>query len=320
MLLAHPTGLVYPCFVTDPQEIVFYHRYERELCVESVYGGKALRWAYGSLTGRFFLESIIKHRWFSALYGKWADTSASAREISGFIKRFEIDPSEFLESPESYHSFNEFFSRRLRPESRPLSTGENDVLFPADGRHLLIQNLSASTPIYAKGRTLPLEKLLGSHELANHLLGGSAVISRLCPTDYHRFHFPLSGVCGPPRLINGYLYSVSPIALRRSLHYLLENKRRVTEIVNSDIGTYLFVEIGATNVGAIVDTITPGTQVTAGEEKGYFRFGGSMVMTLFPRGSFRADDDFCKQSEDGVELYAKMGDRMGILLRPTSSH
>ena len=139
------------------------------------------------------------------------------------------------------------------------------------------------------------------------------MISRLCPTDYHRFHFPLGGQCGTPRLINGSLYSVNPIALARSLRYLLENKRRVTEVRHPAIGGYLFLEIGATNVGGIVDTASPGTKVAKGDEKGYFRFGGSMVMTLFPSASFTADDDLATQSAAGIELYARMGDRLGRL-------
>ena len=62
------------------------------------------------------------------------------------------------------------------------------------------------------------------------------LISRLCPVDYHRFHFPVSGIPGEPRLINGWLYSVSPLALRRRLKYLIENKREVT-LVDSMSGS-----------------------------------------------------------------------------------
>ncbi|MDA8634691.1 phosphatidylserine decarboxylase, partial [Verrucomicrobiales bacterium] len=150
--------------------------------------------------------------------------------------------------------------------------------------------------------------------LAKKFARGTALISRLCPTDYHRYHFPLDGVPGEPRLINGLLYSVNPVALERRLAYLWENKRQVTEISDSPVGGYLFLEIGATNVGSIVNTSTPKQPVSRGTEKGTFRFGGSMVITIFPEGKFQPDEDLAEQSAVGVELYARMGDRAGIAI------
>jgi phosphatidylserine decarboxylase len=298
--------------VPGKQEILFHHRYEGRLRAEAVFGEKPLRWAYETALGRLCLEGVIKRRWFSGLYGCWADTRRSAREIEPFIARFGVDPSEFLDPPESFRSFNEFFYRRLRPEARPLAPGPGTVVFPADGRHLLVPDLSCECPIYAKGRRFDLAGFLGSEALADRFAGGCAILSRLCPTDYHRFHFPLEGESGAPRLINGSLYSVNPIALARSLRYLHENKRRVTEVRHPRAGTYLFVEIGATNVGSIVDSASPGP-VTKGAEKGYFRFGGSMVATFFPKGMLVPEEDLAGQSAAGFELYARMGDRMGAL-------
>lgn len=296
----------------EKQEILFYDRYEGRLRAEAVYGEKPLRWAYETALGRLCLEGIIKRRWFSALYGRWADSPSSRKEIAPFLERFGLDPGEFLDPVESFRTFNEFFFRRLRPETRPLAPGPDTVVFPADGRHLLVPDLSRDATIFAKGRRFDLATLLGDAALGRAFEGGSAVLSRLCPTDYHRFHFPLEGECDQPRLLNGFLYSVSPIALARSLRYLLENKRRVTEVRHPRIGRYLFLEIGATNVGGIVDTASPGP-VEKGGEKGYFRFGGSMVMTLFPPRTFVPVEDLAEQSVSGTELYARMGDRMGRL-------
>lgn len=294
------------------QEILFHDRYEGRLRAEAVYGEKPLRWAYGTALGRLCLEGVVKRRWFSRLYGRWADTPRSAKEIAPFLARFGIDPGEFLDPPESFRTFNEFFSRRLRPGARPLAPGPDTVVFPADGRHLLVPDLSRESPIYAKGRRFDLGTLLGDPALAERFAGGCAILSRLCPTDYHRFHFPLAGDCGAPRLINGFLYSVNPIALARSLRYLHENKRRVTEVRNPRVGSYLFLEIGATNVGSIVGTAQEGP-VAKGDEKGYFRFGGSMVATLFPAGVLRPAEDLAGQSAAGIELYARVGDGMGTL-------
>jgi phosphatidylserine decarboxylase len=293
------------------QEILFYDRYEGRLRAEAIFGERSLRWAYETRLGRLCLEGVVKRPWFSGLYGRWADSTASAKEIAPFLERFSVDPSEFAAPPESFRSFNEFFYRRLREGARPIASGDDVAVFPADGRHLLIPDLSAKSSIYAKGRRLDLAAFLGDAELATAYHGGSAVLSRLCPTDYHRFHFPLDGECGSPRRIGGALYSVSPVALARSLRYLLENKRRVTEVRHPRIGSYLFVEIGATNVGGIVDSAEPGQTITKGQEKGYFRFGGSMVACLFQAGGFLPESDLAEQSAAGIELYARMGDRMG---------
>ncbi len=295
------------------QELVYFDRYAGELKPEGIYGEKPLRWAYETRLGRFCLEAAIKQRWFSGLYGKWADCGCSVKEVLPFIERFGLDTDEFLNAPESYQTFNEFFFRRLRPEARPVADDPGNACFPADGRQLVIPDLSEAATIYAKNQKFELPALLGDTSLAERFSNGTAVISRLCPTDYHRFHYPLAGSPGEPRLINGPLYSVNPIALARNFSYLWQNKRRITQISDSAAGDYLFLEIGATNVGSIVDSSNHNSPVATGEEKGYFKFGGSMVMTLFQAGRFSPAADLVEHSANGVELYARFGDFMGTV-------
>ncbi|MEX2579068.1 MAG: phosphatidylserine decarboxylase [Verrucomicrobiales bacterium] len=296
------------------QDLVFYDRYEQTLKTEAVYGEKPLRWANETRLGGWFLEAIIKRRWFSALYGRWADCACSASEIAPFIERFRVDPEEFRDPPESFRTFNEFFHRRLKPGARPLPDSEKAVCFPADGRHLLVPDLSRRQTLYAKGQRFDLAELLGDPDLAERYQTGTAVISRLCPTDYHRFHFPLGGTNGESKPIDGSLYSVNPIALARQLGRLWKNKRRLTVVSKSAVGDYLFLEIGATNVGSMVETAVAGARVATGDEKGYFRFGGSMIVTIFPPGSIVPSADLAAQSAKGVELYARCGDEMAALV------
>jgi len=129
--------------------------------------------------------------------------------------------------------------------------------------------------------------------------------------DYHRFHFPVAGVPGNARLINGPLYSVNPLALRDRLAILWENKRFVTEIETEQLGKVLMLEIGATNVGSVHHTFVPTRPVEKGEGKGYFAFGGSATFTFFEPGRVDLADDLLEQSRQQRELYAKVGDRMG---------
>jgi phosphatidylserine decarboxylase len=129
--------------------------------------------------------------------------------------------------------------------------------------------------------------------------------------DYHRFHFPVSGTPGEPRLINGWLYSVSPVALRRNIRYLVQNKRELTLIKSEQFGTVAMLEVGATNVGAIRQSFVAGRPALKGTEKGLFAFGGSCVITVFQAGRIRFDADIVEQSAQHRETYARMGDRLG---------
>lgn len=305
---------VYLSSVQQTQESLYFDRYSESLCREEIYGEKALRWAYETRAGRFCLELFIKRLLFSRLYGLWADSKVSAKEIGRFIDRFAVDSGEFLEPVGSYQTFNEFFYRRLRPEARPIAAGAYEIIFPADGRHLFISDLSKEQFLWAKGQRFDLATLLGNAALAERYGSGAALVSRLCPTDYHRFHFPWKGFAGTPREIRGLLYSVNPLVLARNLGALWQNKRRLTKVEDQCLGEYLFLEIGATNVGSIVSTCIPEASVAKGQEKGYFRFGGSMVMTLFLPGKITPAADLAEQSQRGVELYGRMGDVAATLV------
>jgi phosphatidylserine decarboxylase len=113
-------------------------------------------------------------------------------------------------------------------------------------------------------------------------------------------------------LIKGPLFSVSPIALRRNINYLVRNKRKLTELESPVFGSVACFEVGATNVGSIVHTFVPGRSVPKGEEKGLFKFGGSCTITIFKPGRIRFDDDLVAQSRECIETFARMGDRLGV--------
>ncbi|RYD32157.1 MAG: hypothetical protein EOP87_13340 [Verrucomicrobiaceae bacterium] len=153
--------------------------------------------------------------------------------------------------------------------------------------------------------------LLGDAERAEKYADGALVLSRLCPVDYHRFHFPAAGIPSETVVLNGPLFSVSPIALRKNLGYLWENKRTLTRLETPNLGTVLCLEIGATCVGTIVQTFGPGSPVDKGAEKGYFAFGGSSTITIFEPDSVLLENDLRHHSAKQVELYAKIGTRMG---------
>ncbi len=293
------------------EPIHFYHRYKQSVEQERVYGERWMRLAYENPVGRFFVWLIVRRAFFSRWYGYKMRKPESALRVLPFISKYDIDVDEFAKSPFDYKSFNEFFYRALKPQSRPIASGESVAVFPADGRHLAFADVSNSAGFYVKGATFPLKDLLGDDQLANDFAGGAMVISRLCPVDYHRFHFPVDGRPEDSKLINGFLYSVSPLALRLRLRYLVENKRVITRIESPQFGSVVMLEVGATNVGSIQQSFVPGRPVKKGDEKGLFAFGGSCVITLFQKGRIRFDADILAQSAQHRELYARMGDRLG---------
>ncbi len=294
------------------EPIRYFHRAKQIVETEQVYGEGWLRWTYGNPLGRLSLELLVKRWLASAYYGWRMNMRASANKILPFIVDYDLDVDEFAKSQFAFKTFNDFFYRALKPGARPVAAGERVAVLPADGRHLALQNVDAAAGFYVKGQRFDLASFLGDAELAAKFAGGAILISRLCPVDYHRFHFPVAGTAGEPRLINGFLYSVSPIALRRKLDYLWQNKRMVTLVESPVFGQVAVCEIGATMVGSIFQTFLPSRAVAKGEEKGLFKFGGSCVITLFQPGKIKLDADLVRQSAEGLEVYARLGERLGV--------
>lgn len=298
------------------EPIRYFHRHRGTLETEQVYGERSLRWAYGNPLGRLALHTLIKRPLFSRWYGWRMDRPASASLVAPFLDDYQLDPTEFADPPESFRSFNEFFYRRLTPASRPIDPDPDSIVFPADGRHLGFQRADRIDSVFVKGQAFDLPRLLGDPELAERFATGALILSRLCPVDYHRFHFPAAGVPSGPTLVKGPLFSVSPISLRRRLACLWENKRQITRLESPAAGTVLIIEIGATCVGSIHQTYTPHSKISKGTEKGYFAFGGSSVITLFEPGRVQLADDLLEWSSQTTELYAKMGTPLGRILTP----
>ncbi|MFM2132159.1 MAG: hypothetical protein RL646_1362 [Verrucomicrobiota bacterium] len=283
--------------------------------VERVYGEAWLRRIYGNPLGKAALHLLVKRALFSRLYGRAMDRPSSAARVVPFVKEYGLNVAEFAEEDLSaYRTFNEFFYRRLKPSARPTDPRPDMAVLPADGRHLGFQDAGAVKGVFAKGQTFDIPALVADRALGERYARGTVVCSRLCPVDYHRFHFPVGGTPGAPVMTDGPLFSVNPIALRRRVAYLWENRRRRVSVDAGPFGLVTIVAVGATNVGSIVDTYEPGRAVAKGEENGYFRFGGSFLATLFEPGRIRLEPDLIEAGETAVELYAKVGSPLGRLV------
>lgn len=279
---------------------------------ERVYGGGALAFLYSSSAlGRFFLKWVARVHLFSVVYGFWQKMPWTRRKIKPFIEAYGVDEGSFLEPACSYTSFNDFFCRKLKKEARPIFPDARAAILPADGRYLAYQNIENADGFIVKGKKFSLQTLLGSEKLASEYSDGSIVFGRLCPFDYHRFHFPVDCVPGKPRLLNGALHSVNPFATSQNLERLAENKRVLTELESVEFGKVLFIDVGAINVGSITQTFIPGKMVLKGDEKGFFSFGGSLVILLFQKGKILIADDLLEASKEHLEVVGLMGDLLG---------
>lgn len=295
-------------------EIRFFNRYSQREEVEEVYGEGFLKWTYKNPLGKLALHGFVKRAFFSRWYGWRMQRPASRLKIQPFIRRYGTDLEELADDPDTFRNFNDFFVRRLKPEARPIHDAPGSVVFPADGRHLGFQNVSETNGVFVKGQTWNIDELIDDSALAKAYREGTLVLSRLCPVDYHRFHFPCAGRPSKPRRINGPLFSVNPIALRQTLAYMWQNKREITELKTERLGTVLLIDVGATCVGSIVQSFNPNQPVNKGDEKGRFEFGGSSIITLFEPGKVQLAEDLIGNSGQCRELYARMGDRLGTRL------
>ena len=302
-------------------QIFYIDRQTKTVCKERIYGQFFLDLLYGhmwlsKIAAPVFLPLVSQCHMLSHLYGCLQKSPMSRYKIRGFIKRFEVDEKEFADPVETFGSFNDFFIRRLKPSARPIASGNDIAVLPADGRCLVFSDISVCDGFVVKGVKFSLDTFLADAELARQYEGGSMAIIRLCPSDYHRYHFPITCVPQEPIVINGALYSVNPMALKKDVAIFSKNKRTLTKLISRNFGTVLFVEIGATYVGTIHQTFIPNEAYAKGDEKGYFSFGGSCIVLLFEPGRIQFDQDLLDASQKKIEVRALMGQTLGRSLTP----
>lgn len=274
---------------------------------EKVAGERYLKWLYEHPIGMGLLELLFKKKLFSYFYGKLQDRAISSKKIAAFVKDYEIDMTDYKIPIEEYRSFNDFFYRELKEGARPIDTNANSLICPADGRLLAYANIDIDQLIQVKGSNFSLIEVIGDQKLAQDYRDGFCFVLRLCPIDYHRFHFPANGIAEVAQEIKGDYYSVNPIALRKKAQVYCRNKRQLT-LLHSDIfDDILLIEVGATCVGTIVQTYASNDKVAKGEEKGYFKYGGSTVIMFLKSGTITVDEDLICNTLKGMETKVKMG-------------
>lgn len=294
--------------------IKIYNRKNKSYEIEQVSGEKYLNWTYNNPIGMSLLQIFLKKKIFSSLYGKYCDTRSSSKKIMSFVKDFNIDMKEYESSLNQFKSFNDFFVRKVKPEYRPIPNDKNIFISPGDGRISIYENIDLNKIIQVKGFHYSLKELINDEAISSLYNNGTCIILRLCPTDYHRFHFVDDGVCEDIQKISGDYYSVNPIALSKIPKLYCQNKREWSLFHSKNFGEILFLEVGATCVGSIIQTYNPNKNISKGDEKGYFKFGGSTVILFLQKGRVIIDKDILEQTNLGFETKVLMGEKIGLKL------
>lgn len=236
--------------------------------------------------------SRVIGRFAAGEYGK-----VTTSVISWFIKQYGIDMSEAeRENPQDYRSFNDFFTRALKPGLRPIS--ETDVVLPVDGCVSQLGSMNSGRLIQAKGHDYSAFTLLGGDkERAKPFKNGHFATIYLAPKDYHRIHMPMDATLREMVYVPGDLFSVNPLTAA-NVPGLFARNERVAAIFDTEMGPMALVLVGATIVASIETiwhgTVTPPSnqldswdypaqgdgviRFKKGDEMGRFKLGSTVVM------------------------------------------
>lgn len=263
---------------------------------------------YGTKAGRALVWIMIRPT-VSRMAGALLSTRASALAVKPFVRKNSLDMSQY--ENRKFRSFNDFFTRKIRPGQRPVDETPDHFVAPCDSK-LSVYAIGEDSLFSVKNTRYTLESLLRSPELAEAYRGGWLLLFRLTVGDYHRYCFPDSGTMGTTVHVPGVYHTVNPAANDRYPIYK-ENTREYTLLHSDHFGDLLLMEVGAAMVGRIANHPITGT-VRRGQEKGMFEFGGSTVIVLVPPGRLEPDEDLLRNTADGNETVVKQGSSIGRAL------
>lgn len=234
--------------------------------------------------------------------------------IQYFLGKYDINLAEAEKSdPKAYASFNDFFTRALKPGVRRLSDNAKAIASPADGRFAELGQINDTQLIQAKGMVYSLDSLFANDPAAADFANGQFATIYLAPHNYHRVHMPFSGRLIKTIYVPGRLFSVNRMTTDLIPNLYARNERLIC-LFDTAAGPMAVILVGAMIVGSmqtvwmntpirakhtLVDT--PSTTITLdkGDELGRFSLG-STVLVLFAKGA----SDWDSQAHAGSEVQA----------------
>ncbi|SHJ37760.1 phosphatidylserine decarboxylase [Lutispora thermophila] len=265
-----------------------------------------LSFLYRRKLGMMLLLQVVKPK-YSIFMGRLLNHSISKVMIWPFILINKIDMTEYKKC--KYKSFNDFFTREIKPEKRKIDFNPKHFISPCDSR-LSVYCIDESSNFIIKNTSYTLESLLRDKNLADRYKGGVLLVFRLTVGDYHRYCYIDNGYKTKNYRIKGVLHTVNPIVNDKVKIYK-ENTREFAILHSENFGSLLIMEVGALLVGKIVNYHEE-KFVKRGEEKGKFEFGGSTIIVCIEKDKVIIDEDILKNSALGIETIVKMGEKIGI--------
>jgi phosphatidylserine decarboxylase len=265
----------------------------------------SIKFLYNTVFGRLLLKLITKTT-VSKLAGVILGSPASRVFIKRFIAQNNIKMDEYRSV--KYKSFDDFFVRELKEGNRSFPADEKSLASPCDGK-LTAYSITPECIFRIKHSLYSIKDLLEDKSIADKYSGGTCLVFRLSPDDYHRYCYIDDAEILKHKYIKGILHTVRPIAYQNHAVFC-QNSREITVMQTSNFGRVVQIEVGALFVGKISNHKKSG-MVQRGEEKGMFRFGGSTIILLFTEGAIKIDNVIEKNTELGRETIMRMGEKVG---------
>lgn len=267
-----------------------------------------LKILYSNMAGRIILKPFT-YKWFTNIGKCYMNSKLSKHKIKKFIKKNNINMNEYEEK--KYNSFDDFFIRKIKNNVRNMSNNKSDLISPCDSK-LSVYKINNDTVLNIKNSFYTISDLLCDNDLSQKYKDGYCLVFRLCVDDYHHYHYIDNGKLIKKKNIKGIFHTVRPIA-QKHVKVFSENTREWSLLKTDNFGDVIQIEVGALMVGKICNLKKE--TFKKGEEKGYFRFGGSTIVLLFEKNKIIIDSDILKQSNLGnetiVKLYETIGRRCG---------
>ncbi len=246
--------------------------------------------------------------------GVYMDSKASAAVANKWVNNGTIDMSSYQVPEGGFVSFNDFFTRKLKPGARPISDPNNNAVLvcPADCKVSSISYaLTSDQDFEVKGNSYNIAALLGSVELANKFAGGAAVVCLLYPKDYHRFHAPVTGTIAAKGSLDDKHYYYG---FKGRVKYFSEYHRAYYLINTINSGQVGFVAIGMSDINSVNMPLPVDLNkaIKKGDEMGYFAYGGSGIVLLFEPGILKTPLSADSIRGNG-ERFVQMGTKIGAL-------
>jgi phosphatidylserine decarboxylase len=278
-----------------------------------------------------FFQHIVPHHFLSRCVGMLAASKIAFLKnllIRLFIKKYQVNLAEAeIKSAEEFSCFNDFFTRKLEADARPINSQANAIICPVDGTVSAIGDIEIEQIFQAQGKSFSLSALLGGDQkLSDKFHGGKFATLYLSPRDYHRIHMPLTGTLEEMIYIPGKLFSVNQTTAE-NIDELFAKNERVVCIFNTDIGPMAVILVGAMIVASI-ETVWAGQvapsklekhvehyhehapiTIRRGEEMGRFKLGSTAIV-LLPANIMSWDASL--QAANSIQLGQKIGESVQV--------